>query len=82
METRVSLLEMQLRNLERDAEKREKVQDARHAETMAKLSTLENVVSAGNDFSRGVKATVKAAWAIFGGVFVAMVVWVFQRGTP
>lgn len=72
METRVSLLEMQLKTIERDAEKREKLQDARHAESMAKLSALEAALASGRDFNRGVTSTVKAAWALVGAVVTGL----------
>lgn len=97
METRVSLLELQLRNIERDAEKREKLQDARHAETMATLAerqkaqdarhaemmaqfkSIDAALASSRDFSRGVASTVKAAWAVAGTMFGAVVASLVNR---
>lgn len=85
METRVALLEAHLQNLERAADKRERlqdererVQDARHAEAMAKLSALERSLSSGHDFQRGVTATVKVAFAAFGGAVALAGQWLWQ----
>lgn len=78
METRLSLVEQRLAIIERDAEKREKVQDARHAEMMAELKVLQTAVSAAQNFTAGMRFVVSTSWAIAGGAVTAFVAWLLR----
>jgi hypothetical protein len=87
-ETQIAVLRVQLAGMERTAEERMKLADARHAELIAEMKALRaELSSAGKDdeFRRGqaagVAGTVKAAWAIVGVFGGAAVTWLMSRGT-
>jgi hypothetical protein len=79
-ETAIAVLKVEVASILKDAEKREKLQDARHAETMLRLEQLSTAMTSGQSFNRGVNAAVKAGWALLGGLAVAGFQWLISKG--
>jgi hypothetical protein len=79
-ETAIAVLKVQVESIIRDAEKREKLHDARHAEAMSKLEQLSAAVASGHSFNNGVTTTIKVGWACIGGFVAASFTWFLNRG--
>jgi hypothetical protein len=79
-ETAIAVLKVQVESIIRDAEKREKLHDARHAEAMSKLEQLSAAVASGHSFNSGVTTTIKAGWAFAGALPAIAFTWFINRG--
>jgi hypothetical protein len=86
-ETQIAVLRVQLAGMERTAEERMKLADARHEALMAEMKALRaEFAAAGKDdeFRRGqasgVAGAVKAAWALVGLFGGAAISWLMNRG--